>query len=78
MLPAQNTLYYSKPGSLYQAELDSSGQTELVWLGNQRYYGVTALMRRFPGRLHQAAHFQPGLWSVCALCRQPLVARRSV
>lgn len=43
VLPQQNTLYYAKWESLWQAELDGTNATEVVWLGNQRYYGVSNL-----------------------------------
>jgi hypothetical protein len=43
VLPAQNTLYYSKWDSLWQAQLDGNNQTDVVWLGHQRYYGVSNL-----------------------------------
>ncbi|NUM43532.1 MAG: hypothetical protein HUU38_02415 [Anaerolineales bacterium] len=43
VLPQQNTIYYTKWESLWQAELDGANATEVVWLGNHRYYGVSNL-----------------------------------
>ena len=43
VLPQQNTIFYSKWESLWQAELDGGNAAEVGWLGAQRYYGVSNL-----------------------------------
>ncbi|MCB8990047.1 MAG: hypothetical protein H6665_05455 [Ardenticatenaceae bacterium] len=43
VLPQQNTIFYAKWDSLWQAELDGGSAAELTWLGAQRYYGVSNL-----------------------------------